>query len=203
MPSMRTNNEPINDSTPDKHLVHLVSQGSEPALNTLMGRYKHKLFAFISRYVKDEDAAYDILQETFIRLHFKADTYKPSYRFSTWLYQIAINLCRDWGRKQKLRQFLSLDTTIGDEDGNATYHDIIGDSGSNVEDLADTRQQLAILDQEIEALPHKLKTALILFALEGHSQEACAELLDVTPKTVETRVYRARKILAEKLAKNF
>jgi RNA polymerase sigma factor CnrH len=203
MPSMRTNNEPINDATPDKHLVHLVTQGSEQALNALMGRYKHKLFAFISRYVKDEDAAYDILQETFIRLHFKADTYKPSYRFSTWLHQIAINLCRDWGRKQKVRQFLSLDTGIGDEDGSATYHDIIGDTGSNVEDLADTRQQLRILDQEIQKLPHKLKTALILFAIEGNSQEACAELLDVTPKTVETRVYRARKILAEKLAKNF
>jgi len=199
----RTNNASIDDTTPDKQLVQLVANGSEPALNELMQRYKHKLFAFISRYVKCEDAAYDILQETFIRLHFKADTYKPSYKFSTWLHQIAINLCRDWGRKQKARQFLSLDTVIGDEDGVATYHDIIGDHGNNIEDLADTRQQLKIIDQEIEKLPHKLKTALILFAIEGNSQEVCAELLDVTPKTVETRVYRARKILAEKLAKNF
>lgn len=203
MPYMRTNNEPINDSTADKALVRLVSEGSEPALNELMHRYKHKLFAFISRYVKDEDAAYDILQETFIRLHFKAETYSPAYKFSTWLYQIAINLCRDWGRKQKVRQFLSLDTAIGEEGGNATYHDIISDPGSNVEDLADTRQQLKVLDQEIAKLPHKLKAALILFAVEGNSQEQCAELLSVTPKTVETRVYRARKILAEKLAKNF
>jgi len=200
---MRTNNAPINDSTPDKALVQLVSEGSEPALNVLMSRYKHKLFAFISRYVKDEDAAYDILQETFIRLHFKADTYKPSYTFSTWLYQIAINLCRDWGRKQKIRQMFSLDAFIDGDNSAATYHDIIGDTATNVEDLADTRQQLAILDREIQKLPHKLKTALILFAIEGNSQEVCAQLLDTTPKTVETRVYRARKILAEKLAKNF
>lgn len=199
----RTNNETIDDATEDKTLVRLVSEGCEPALNELMRRYKHKLFAFISRYVKDEDAAYDILQETFIRLHFKAETYRPAYKFSTWLYQIAINLCRDWGRKQKVRQFLSLDSTIADEQGNASYHDIIADPGGNIEDLADTRQQLHILDQEIGKLPHKLKTALILFAVEGNSQEVCAELLNVTPKTVETRVYRARKILAEKLAKNF
>jgi RNA polymerase sigma-70 factor (ECF subfamily) len=199
----RTNNETIDDATEDKTLVRLVSEGCEPALNELMRRYKHKLFAFISRYVKDEDAAYDILQETFIRLHFKAETYRPAYKFSTWLYQIAINLCRDWGRKQKIRQFLSLDATIADEQGNASYHDIIADPGGNIEDLADTRQQLHILDQEIGKLPHKLKTALILFAVEGNSQEVCAELLNVTPKTVEARVYRARKILAEKLAKNF
>jgi RNA polymerase sigma-70 factor (ECF subfamily) len=199
----RTNNETVSDTTEDKTLVRLVSEGREDALNVLMGRYKHKLFAFISRYVKDEDAAYDILQETFIRLHFKAETYSPAYTFSTWLYQIAINLCRDWGRKQKVRQFLSLDTGIGNEDGNATYHDIIADPGNNIEDLADTRQQLKIIAQEIQKLPHKLKTALILFAVEGNSQEVCAELLNVTAKTVETRVYRARKILAEKLAKNF
>lgn len=192
----------INEEASDEILMSLVRQGCEPALNTLMRRYKHKLFAFISRYVKDEDAAYDILQETFIRLHFKADTYNPDYTFSTWLYKIAINLCRDWGRKQKIRQIFSLDSVYqADEDG--SYHDIIADPSSNIEDLTDLRKNLAALDKEIRRLPHKLKTALILFAIEEHSQEKCAEILGVTPKTIETRVYRARKILAEKIAKNF
>lgn len=198
----RINNAKINDTTPDKTLIQLVTEGCEPALNELMRRYKHKLFAFISRYVKDEDAAYDILQETFIRVHFKAGTYSPAYEFSTWVHQIAINLCRDWGRKQKLRQFLSLDTPLGDGE-NGTLHDVLPDTSRNIEDLSELRQHLGVLDREIERLPHKLKTALILFALEENSQERCAEILGVTPKTVETRVYRARKILAEKLAKNF
>jgi RNA polymerase sigma-70 factor (ECF subfamily) len=186
----------------DEVLMPLVRQGSEPALNTLMRRYKNKLFTFISRYVKDEDAAYDILQEVFIRLHFKADTYNPEYTFSTWLHQIAINLCRDWGRKQKIRQIFSLDSSpeIG-EDG--SYYDIIADPTSNIEDITDLRKNLAALDKEIQRLPHKLKTAIILFAIEEYSQEKCAKILGVTPKTVETRVYRARKILAEKIAKHF
>lgn len=196
----RTDNAATNEATPDKTLISLVAQGREAALNEIMRRYKHRLFAFISKYVRDEDAAYDILQETFIRVHFKAATYSPAYEFSTWIHQIAINLCRDWGRKRKLRQFLSLDTLPG-EDGATSLHHIIPDPSGNVEDLTELRQQLRLLDKEIERLPHKLKTALILFALEGHSQEACAELLGVTPKTVETRVYRARKILAEKLAR--
>jgi len=199
---MRTDNAAINDATPDKTLISLVAQGREAALNEIMRRYKHKLHAFIARYVKDEDTAYDILQETFIRVHFKAASYSPAYEFSTWLYQIAVNLCRDWGRKQKLRQFLPLDAIIGDGES-ASFHDVIGDSGSNIENLTEMRQHLKLLDKEIQRLPHKLKTALILFAVEEHSQEECAKILGVTPKTVETRVYRARKILAGKLAKNF
>ena len=192
----------ISDNTSDEALIAMVKQDYEPALNTLMSRYKYKLFSFISRYVKDEDAAYDILQETFIRLHFKADSYDTRYKFSTWLYQIAINLCRDWGRKNKIRQFLSLDAFINN-DSEETYHDIIIDPSSNVEDLTDLKKNLKLLDKEIQKLPHNLKAALILFSIEENSQEECAEILGVTPKTVETRVYRARKILAEKIAKNF
>ena len=156
----RTNNETITDATPDKTLIQLVVEGREVALNELMRRYKHKLFAFISKYVKDEDAAYDILQETFIRVHFKASTYSLAYKFSTWMYQIAINLCRDWGRKQKVLQFLSLDAASG-EDDTRSLHDMIGDPSSNIENLSELRQQLRIVDQEIEKLPHKLKTSLI------------------------------------------
>lgn len=193
----------INEDTSDEALMSLVRQGNDPALNELMGRYKHKVFAFVCRYVKDEDAAYDILQEVFIRVYFKAATYNPKYNFSTWLYQIAINLCRDWGRKNKIKQILSLDAPLSGEEDNSTYHKIIADPSSNIEDLTDLRKNLAALDKEIQKLPHKLKTALILFAVEEYSQEKCAEILGVTPKTVETRVYRARKILAEKIAKNF
>ena len=202
MPFMKTPKNDISKDMPDKDLIYLVAQGSEAALNEVMQRYKHKLFAFISRYVKDEDAAYDIVQETFIKVHFKADSYSPAYKFSTWLYQIAINLCRDWGRKQKVRQVFSLDAYIEGDDGDS-YHDIIADPNSNIEDLTDLRKNLAALDKEIQKLPHKLKTALILFAVEEYSQEKCAEILGVSIKTVETRVYRARKILAEKIAKNF
>jgi RNA polymerase sigma-70 factor (ECF subfamily) len=62
-------------------------------------------------------------------------------------------------------------------------------------------ERLAALEAAITELPHKLKTALILFALENRSQAECAELLGVSAKTVETRVYRARKILEKKIAR--
>jgi RNA polymerase sigma-70 factor (ECF subfamily) len=181
----------------DQELIAKLALGENLALNELMGRYKQRLFYFIRRYVGDEETAYDILQETFTKLYFNAGSYKPRYKFSTWLFQIALNLCRDHSRKQGKKFMLSLDSrdnngvTLGD-----TLAADTGDIGSHL----DAKQQLAILEHEIQKLPHKLKSALIAFVIDERSQEECADLLDITPKALEARVYRARKILAGKLA---
>lgn len=198
MHSKSNKREPINEQTADKDLMLFVSKGHDAALNELMARYKHKIFSFILKYIQNDDIAYDLLQETFIRVYTKANTYKPEFAVSTWIYQIAMNLCRDWGRKQKAQRLISLDTYLSPDSTN-TLLEQIEDPLSNTEDLVFHRHQLEFFEREIQKLPHKLKTALILFAIEGHSQEKCAELLNVTPKTVEMRVYRARKILLQKI----
>ncbi len=158
-----------------------------------MARYEHRLFAFIRRYVGNEDMAYDLLQETFAKLYFSVSTYKSEYVFSTWLFQISLNLCRDYGRKKKLVQFFSID----DPDASFDFADSICDP----ETIALSAEAVRYIQHCIESLPHNLKTALILFALDDRSQEECAQLLGVSVKTVETRVYRARKILLSKLGK--
>lgn len=182
----------------DQELIARLQKGEDLALNEIMGRYKHRLFSFIRRYVGEDETAYDLLQETFTKLYFNAASYDPRYKFSTWLFQIALNLCRDHGRKNKFRFSLSLDSE--DEDGNTLADMIAADTSDAVDQLA-VKRQLEILGNEINLLPHKLKSALIAFAIEERSQEECAELLDITPKALETRVYRARRILSEKLSK--
>lgn len=176
-----------------------LRQGQNAALNEIMGRYKHRLFSFIRRYVADEETAYDLLQETFTKLYFSADTYRPQYKFSTWLFQIALNQCRDHARKHRKRFMISLDAT--DDEGNSLGSTLAADS-TDIAAHLDAKRQLAVLEKEIPRLPHKLKTALILFALEERGQEECAVLLGITAKALEARVYRARKILSDKLQKN-
>lgn len=185
---------------PDGELMLALQNGRDVALDQLMKRHKQPLFHFVTRYTRDEDTSYDIVQEAFFRVYDRAETYNPAYRFKTWLYQIALNLCRDYARKKKLQSVLSLDAWTDDED-KGSLHDILA-SGENIESLTEHRQTLQLLEKQIDKLPHKLKTALILFALEDHSQEECARILGVTPKTVETRVYRARKLLTQKLAES-
>lgn len=191
-----------NNFASDKEVILSLQNGDDLALNEIMSRYKVKLFPFIYNYTKDEDVAQDILQEVFVKLYFKAKTYNPQYSFSTWIHRIAINLCHDYYRKQKLRSYLSLDNNHS-ESKEKSYHETIADPNSNTEDLVQLRESLSNLGKEVVRLPHKLRTALILFVLEGNSQEECAKILNTTAKTIETRVYRARKILAKKIAINF
>jgi len=186
---------------PDGKVMLALQKGRKPALDELMRRYKKPLFNFIMRYTKDEDISYDILQETFFRVYNKAETYNPAYKFKTWLYQIALNLCRDYSRKKKLKYLVSIDTWLGGEEyESASLHEILA-SDENIENLTEHRQMLKLLESQIDLLPHKLKTALILFALENNSQEECARILGITPKSVEMRVYRARKTLLQRISK--
>jgi RNA polymerase sigma-70 factor (ECF subfamily) len=185
----------------DEELMLVLQGGQDSALDDLMKRHKQPLYHFIVNYTRDDDISYDLLQETFCRVFTRSETYNSTYKFKTWLYQIALNLCRDYSRKKKLLSIMSLDTFFRSEE-NGSLHDVLP-SDANIESLTEHRQTLKLLGKHIDKLPHKLKTALILFALENHSQEECARILGVTPKTVEMRVYRARKILMQKLANNF
>ncbi len=192
-------NKPFSELS-DGGLMLALQQGRGAALDELMCRHKKPLFHFVIRYTRDEDVSYDIVQEAFLRVYLRAETYNPSYRFKTWLYQISLNLCRDYSRKKKLQSLVSLDVRgffgIGDDDNKRSLHEVLA-SDENIEDLSQHRKSLEILEKQIEQLPHKLKTALILFAIEDYSQEECARILGVTAKTVEMRVYRARKVLLQ------
>jgi RNA polymerase sigma-70 factor (ECF subfamily) len=176
----------------DKQLVSRLCAGENLVLDILMQRYQEPLYNFVLRYIHDEHLAYDIVQETFVRVYTRATSFNPEFRFKTWLYQIALNLCRDRGRKRALRSFFSFDEAKEKEAVFTGY-----DAG--IEEKNETKDDIKLLQQEIAKLPHKLKSALILFSLEEKSQIESAEILGVSPKTIETRVYRAKKILEKKI----
>ncbi len=195
MPLFRTHRTSKENTADEDHaLVKRLRSGDDFALNEIMHRYKERVYRLAWRYVGNEDAALDVTQETFTKLYFNIDKYDPAYKFSTWLFQIAVNLCRDHLRKNKNHvRNVSFDALS--ESGSGDWQR----SDENIEASLQSKQQLAHLRQEIERLPDTLKEAFILFALEERTQNECAEILDVSAKTVETRVYRARKILSEKL----
>ncbi|TKB10793.1 RNA polymerase sigma factor [Desulforhopalus sp. IMCC35007] len=187
---MTTGGLDIQDS--DKQLLSRLCAGENLVLDMLMERHQEPLYNFVLRYIHDEHLAYDIVQETFVRVYTRATSFNPEYRFKTWLYQIALNLCRDRGRKRALRSFFSFDEAKEKEAGFTGY-----DAG--IEEKNETKDDIELLQKEIAKLPHKLKSALILFSLEEKSQLEAAEILGVSPKTIETRIYRAKKILKKKI----
>ncbi len=181
----------------DVRLVHRIVAGEKTAFNSLMEKYQEMVYFFILRYIHDESLAYDLTQETFIKVYTKAASFNKKYRFKTWLYQIALNLCRDHSRKHALKTFFSLSNPKQHKD----VINSVTDKRSTEQDYEQS-SEVEILREAIAELPHKLKTALILFALEEKNQSECAEILGVSKKTVETRVYRAKKQLEKNLKKN-
>jgi RNA polymerase sigma factor (sigma-70 family) len=181
---------------PDLPLIQALQAGDDLALNELIERHREPLFRFAFRYLRDETAARDVAQEAFVRLYFKARTFKPKSMVKTWLYTIAANLCRDRLRQlSKRRQDVSFDAR--------------SDAGPQIE-LADARpipseqgaqaDRFKILQQAIDQLPHRLKLPLVLCTLEGKSHKEAAEIIGTTAKAVELRIYHAKAKLRELLA---
>lgn len=176
----------------DAELARRAAAGDEPAFGQLMRRHKGALFAFARRHVGDPEAARDIVQESFVSAWKALGRYDPARSFPTWLRAIALNKCRDRGRRLLVRRLVLGERSI-DAPGAPDY----ADGGLDPEAQAERAQRLARLEAAIARLPAQLKEPLILTHLEDYSQQAAADLLGVSVKTVEMRVYRARKRLAE------
>lgn len=187
------------DETPDAVLIKEIVEAKSSAFNSLVHRYKAKLFAFAFHYTHNEDASLDIVQECFLRVFEKAKLYDPQFAVSTWLYHITLNLCRDYKRRMKIRSFFRLGSSKKEETDFCLAGEKIADPAPSVENLLSIRQQLNLLSEAIDGLPEDLKSALIMFHLEEQSQNECAKQLGISAKSVESRVARARKILRKKI----
>lgn len=185
---------------PDLPLIEALQAGDDSALNELIDRHREPLHRFIYRYLRNEAATEDVVQETFVRVYFKAAKYAPKSAVKTWIYAIALNLCRDQFRKlARHRGDVSMDAPPRDDMPRTEVADATPLPSTRVADA----DRFAHLQRAIDRLPEKLREALLLFSVEQRSQQEVAEILGITPKAVETRVYHAkeklRRLLADRL----
>ena len=185
---------------PDLALVEALKVGDDQALNALMGRHREGLFRFVLRLVHNEADALELSMETFVRAYFNIEKFRPAAKFATWLYHIALNLCRDHLRSrahQYSLQTVSFDTPAQEGSDPSLLLAVEG----RPDQKADRVEELIALEKAISQLPEDLKSAFILTVLEDRPQAETADLLGISLKAVETRVYRARKLLLEKMSK--
>lgn len=175
---------------PDRRLAEKALKGDERAFAEIVRRYKHALFRVAFRVTGNEEDALEILQEAFISAHGALRRYDSGRPMQAWLTAIALNKARDWRRRETVRRFIRaiLPVSAADDVPDAQV-------GTDVA-LAD-KQELAIISRQIAALPARLQHVLVLRTLEGLSQSETAELLGISEKAVETRLYRARQKLQE------
>jgi RNA polymerase sigma-70 factor (ECF subfamily) len=181
------------DSAPtpsDEALASALRDGDDTALDALMLRWQLPLRAFLFRHLQNEADALDLAQDTFVRIYRHRAAYREGARFSTWMFQIALNLCRDHGRRRTRRPLVALDAVP----------DFI-DSHPAPDSAALNTERTAAVRAAIAALPENLRAPLLLSTYENLSHLEIAETLHATPKAVETRLARARDQLRQTLAR--
>ena len=178
-----------------------LREGDDLALNELMERWQKPLHSFILRYVGNYADSIELAQETFVRVYHHRSRFNFKSKFSTWLLTIATNLCRHHARWRTRHPTISLDDTASMDE--VSDENLFISAEETPSALAGRSELAKLVKEEIEKLPHDLKTAVLLFAYENLSYAEIAAIMGCTPKAVETRLYRVRKLLAKRLAAIF
>jgi len=174
----------------DEHqLIALVKDGDQSAFAQIVSAYKDKIVNFLYQLTGDYQRAIDLSQETFLRVYFKADKYRPIAPLSSWIYAIAANLAKTDIKKRKRMALVSLD----DLPPTVMVSTPSGD--------ASTSGLSANLKEALEALHPRYRIPIVLKDIEGYSQEEIARIISRPVGTVKARISRGRAMLKIKLEK--
>lgn len=181
------NAPPIMDqAATDATLMARVAAGDRDAFAALIERHREYVHKLAYRFVGRWDVADDLTQDTFLRVYRAAATYEPTAAFSTWLYRLVLNLCRDWRKGQSYRQHAPLSDGLPGADGAAD---------------AVERQELAeAVRRAVEALPDHQREALILHRFAGLSHREIAAVMEKSESAVESYITRGYASLRSILA---
>jgi RNA polymerase sigma-70 factor, ECF subfamily len=174
----------------DEELVGQLARGDPRALGHLLERWDRPLHAFIARHTGGQPVqnVEDLRQETWLRVVRAAGRFDPARRFTTWLFQIALNLCRDQARR-------AAETPLAPDDAERALADGGGAPGGEEVDFSPERA----LDARtlLARLPEAQRSAMILRYYHGLSEEETAAVLDCPRGTVKSRLHQAvSKLLA-------
>ncbi|MFA5257356.1 MAG: RNA polymerase sigma factor [Opitutales bacterium] len=182
----------------DAHLMVRVADGDTDALCSLIERWQAPLGSFVYRYVQNREATQELVQETFVRLYEARARYDSKMRFSSWLFKIASNLCKNYYRwRSRHPESLGWDESTCMECGaspNAMQDD------EDPAEINSKREEIAVLERAVASMPHPLKVTLLLYYYESQSYKDIAHTLGCSVRGVETRLYRARAWLAKRLS---
>jgi RNA polymerase sigma-70 factor (ECF subfamily) len=170
----------------DRDLIRRYLAGDVEAFDALMQAHEDRVFSICLRMLRNRDAALDATQDVFLTVFRKADRYKEQAAFSTWLYRVTVNACYDHLRRAKRKRTDPLPEHLDPADPKS------GDEIGAIELRPEIERALGKIAPEFRA-------AAVLVDLEGMSLEDAADTLQIPIGTIKSRVFRARRQLAEEL----
>src|ERR1022692_3553629 len=161
----------------DQEVVRHAARGREAAYRELIRRYQRPVFSLIYRMVRDRELAEDLAQETFIKVLNAIDSYRPEYKFSSWIFTIANNAAIDQLRRRALNTLQ------------------IGDPRESQLDEVTSKELGSQIEAAIGQLRPEYRSCILLRHVDGRSYEEIAQVLDLPLGTVKTYIHRARNEL--------
>ena len=185
----------------DQDVVLQARDGRQAAYRELVRRYERPIFSLIYRMVRNREQAEDLSQETFVKALNAIESYRPEYKFSSWIFKIANNVSIDHLRRREL------DTLSLDGSPHALTPEAIQASALQLGDRQETaREELEAkelggeIEQAISTLRPEYRACILLRHVEGRPYEEIATMLDLPLGTVKTYIHRARGELRQALA---
>ena len=178
----------------DEELVARSMGGDLDSFNQLVLRWERPIYALAYRVIGREEEARDVAQETFLRAFRALSGFKGQAKFSSWLYRITLNLCRDWIRKEKRTRVLQAPEGL----------DIIELAGAatpteTIEQRIGRKDLGRAVSKAMAALPEEQRTAIILKEYHGLTFQEIADMLDCPLSTVKTRLYQGLSVVRKQL----
>ena len=185
----------------DQEIVALARAGEEAAYRELIRRYERPLFSLLFRMVRDRELAEDLAQETFVKALNAIESYRPEFKFSSWIFKIANNAAIDHLRRREL-DTLSLEGSPQAETPEAIEATALQIGGRQESPLAEAeaRELGGQIEAAIAQLRPEYRSCILLRHVEGRAYEEIAEILNLPLGTVKTYIHRARNELRQALA---
>jgi RNA polymerase sigma-70 factor (ECF subfamily) len=180
----------------DQEVVRQAAAGREAAYREIIRRYQRPVYSLIYRMVRNRELAEDLAQDTFIKMLNAINSYRPEYKFSSWIFKIANNAAIDQLRRREL-DTLSLDGSphaLDAESIEATTLQIGSDQESQLDEVA-SKELGRQIEYAIGQLRPEYRNCILLRHVEGRPYEEIAEILDLPLGTVKTYIHRARNEL--------
>ena len=195
-----TEHAPIGPTATDQEVVLAARRGSDAAYRELVRRYERPVFSLIYRMVRDRELAEDLTQETFIKALNALASYRPEFKFSSWIFKIANNAAIDQLRRREV-DTLSLDGSPTAETPDAVEATAlqIGSKGETPLDELEAREIGSAIEVAIGKLRPEYRSCIMLRHVEGLAYEEIAENLNLPLGTVKTYIHRARNELRQYL----
>jgi RNA polymerase sigma-70 factor (ECF subfamily) len=180
----------------DEELVARSISGDADSFNELMLRWERPIYALAYRTIGREEDARDVCQETFLRAFRALPRFRGQAKFSSWLYRIALNLCRDWMRRQRRTPVVQAPEDVDLMDLAAA-----AEPSESIEDLVVRQETVRAIERAMAALPDEQRAAIILKEYHGLTFQEIADLVGCPLSTVKTRLYQGLVVLRRELAK--